>query len=114
MSTPLNQSEGIGDSKQQLFNFEKLQIKTQSSTSLHELKLSMGQALLKEVLKIEKWPQFSGQGGYDHIEFIRVISIIKEDFELVERLVKYIFTTLFTKSAHTWYIKLRQAHKHQR
>ncbi|MBW0541729.1 hypothetical protein O181_081444 [Austropuccinia psidii MF-1] len=46
----------------------------------------MGQALLKEVPKLKEWPHFSGEGEYDHIEFIR---------------------------AHRWYIKLRQAHGHQ-
>ncbi|MBW0509518.1 hypothetical protein O181_049233 [Austropuccinia psidii MF-1] len=46
----------------------------------------MGQALLKEVPKLKEWPQFSGEGEYYHMEFIR---------------------------AHRWYIKLRQAHGHQ-
>ncbi|MBW0485152.1 hypothetical protein O181_024867 [Austropuccinia psidii MF-1] len=47
------------------------------------------------------------------MEFIRGIDMIKEDFELPERLVKAIFNTLLTISAHRWYIKLRQAHGHQ-
>ncbi|MBW0562562.1 hypothetical protein O181_102277 [Austropuccinia psidii MF-1] len=67
----------------------------------------MGQALLKE------WPHFSGEGEDDHMEFIRGIDIIKQDFELPERLVTAIFKTLFTRSAHRWYFKLRQAHGHQ-
>ncbi|MBW0545217.1 hypothetical protein O181_084932 [Austropuccinia psidii MF-1] len=51
-----------------------------------------------------------GEGEYDHKEFIRGIDIIKEDFELPDRLVIARINTLFTKSAHRWYIKLRQAH----
>ncbi|MBW0567261.1 hypothetical protein O181_106976 [Austropuccinia psidii MF-1] len=47
------------------------------------------------------------------MEFIRGIDIIKEDFELPDRLVTARFNTLFTRSAHRWYIKLRQAHGHQ-
>ncbi|MBW0463418.1 hypothetical protein O181_003133 [Austropuccinia psidii MF-1] len=47
------------------------------------------------------------------MEFIRGIELIKEDFELPEMLVTAIFNTLFTKSAHRWYIKLRQAHENQ-
>ncbi|MBW0589410.1 hypothetical protein O181_129125 [Austropuccinia psidii MF-1] len=47
------------------------------------------------------------------MEFIRGIDMIKEDFELPDRLVTARFNTLFTKSAHRWYIKLRQAHGHQ-
>ncbi|MBW0512759.1 hypothetical protein O181_052474 [Austropuccinia psidii MF-1] len=47
------------------------------------------------------------------MEFIRGIYMIKEDFELPERLVTARFNTLFTQSAHRWYSKLRQAHGHQ-
>ncbi|MBW0514698.1 hypothetical protein O181_054413 [Austropuccinia psidii MF-1] len=73
----------------------------------------MGQALLKEVPKLKEWLHFSGEGEYDHMEFIRGIYIIKEDSELPDRLVTARFNTLFTRSAHGWYIKLRQAHGHQ-
>ncbi|MBW0498681.1 hypothetical protein O181_038396 [Austropuccinia psidii MF-1] len=47
------------------------------------------------------------------MEFIRGIDMIKEDFELPDRLVTEIFNTLFTRSTHRWYIKLSQAHGHQ-
>ncbi|MBW0464194.1 hypothetical protein O181_003909 [Austropuccinia psidii MF-1] len=73
----------------------------------------MGQALPKKVPKLKEWPHFSGEGEYDHMEFIRGINMIEEDFELPERLVTERFNTLFTRSAHRWYIKLRQAHCHQ-
>ncbi|MBW0517079.1 hypothetical protein O181_056794, partial [Austropuccinia psidii MF-1] len=73
----------------------------------------MGQALLKEVPKLKEWPHFSSEGEYDHMECIRGIDMIKKDFELPERLVTARFNTLFTKSAHRWYIKSRQAHGHQ-
>ncbi|MBW0498675.1 hypothetical protein O181_038390 [Austropuccinia psidii MF-1] len=39
--------------------------------------------------------------------------MIREDFELPDRLVTARFNTLFNRSAHRWYIKLRQAHGHQ-
>ncbi|MBW0465194.1 hypothetical protein O181_004909 [Austropuccinia psidii MF-1] len=73
----------------------------------------MGQALLKEVQKLKEWPHFSGEGEYYHMEFIRGIDMIKEDFELTERLLTARLNTLFTRSAHRWYIKLRQAHGHK-
>ncbi|MBW0531292.1 hypothetical protein O181_071007 [Austropuccinia psidii MF-1] len=41
------------------------------------------------------------------------IDMIKEDFELIYRLVTARFNTLFTRSTHRLYIKLRQAHGHQ-
>ncbi|MBW0585034.1 hypothetical protein O181_124749 [Austropuccinia psidii MF-1] len=47
------------------------------------------------------------------MEFIRGIDMIKEDFELPDKLVTARFNTLFTRSAHRWYIKIRQAHGHQ-
>ncbi|MBW0486290.1 hypothetical protein O181_026005 [Austropuccinia psidii MF-1] len=73
----------------------------------------MGQEILKEVPKLKEWPHFSAEGEYDHMEFIRGIQMIEEDFELPDRLVKAIFNTLFTRSAHRWYIKLRWAYGHQ-
>ncbi|MBW0512897.1 hypothetical protein O181_052612 [Austropuccinia psidii MF-1] len=47
------------------------------------------------------------------MEFIRGIGMIKEDFELPDILVTARFNTLFTRSAHRWYIKLRQSHGYQ-
>ncbi|MBW0542848.1 hypothetical protein O181_082563 [Austropuccinia psidii MF-1] len=73
----------------------------------------MCQAFLKEVPKLKECPHFSCKGEYDHMEFNRGIDIIKEDFELPDRLLAARFKTLFTRSAHKWYIKLRQAHGHQ-
>ncbi|MBW0483537.1 hypothetical protein O181_023252 [Austropuccinia psidii MF-1] len=67
----------------------------------------MGKELLKEVPKLEEWPHSSGQGEYDHVEFIRGIDMIKEDFELPGSFVTEIFNTLFTTSAHRWYINDR-------
>ncbi|MBW0524902.1 hypothetical protein O181_064617 [Austropuccinia psidii MF-1] len=42
------------------------------------------------------------------MEFFKGLDMIKEDLELPER-----FNTLFTISAHRWYVKLRQAHGHR-
>ncbi|MBW0510804.1 hypothetical protein O181_050519 [Austropuccinia psidii MF-1] len=108
MSTPLNQHEGTRGYNPQVFDIENSQMNNEFSTSLHNLEPSIGQALLTEVPKLKEWPHYSGEREYDHMEFIRVIKMIKEDFELPE-----IFDTLFVKSAHRWYIKLRQAHGHQ-
>ncbi|MBW0489910.1 hypothetical protein O181_029625 [Austropuccinia psidii MF-1] len=113
MSTPLNQNEGKRYPNPQVLEVENSQLKNEFSTSFHNLEPSMGQALLKEVPKLKEWPHFSGEGEYDHMEFIRGIDMIKEDFELPERLLTARFNTLFTRSAHRCYIKLRQAHGHQ-
>ncbi|MBW0569465.1 hypothetical protein O181_109180, partial [Austropuccinia psidii MF-1] len=113
MSTPLNQNEGTRIPNPQVLDPDNSQLKNELSTPFHNLEPSMGQAILKEVPKLKEWPHFSGEGEYDHMEFIRGIDMIKEDFELPDRLVTARFNTLFTKSAHRWYIKIRQAHGHQ-
>ncbi|MBW0572378.1 hypothetical protein O181_112093 [Austropuccinia psidii MF-1] len=113
MSTPLNQNEGARIPNPQVLDIENSQLKNEFSTSFHNLEPSMGQALLKEVPKLKEWPHFSGEGEYDHMEFIRGIYMIKGGFELPDKLVASRLNTLFTKSAHRWYIKLRQARGHQ-
>ncbi|MBW0520911.1 hypothetical protein O181_060626 [Austropuccinia psidii MF-1] len=87
MSTPLNQNEATRIPNPQVLDSYHSQLKIEFSTSFHNLEPSMVQALLKEVPKLKEWPHFSGEGEYDHMEFIR---------------------------AHTWYIKLGQTHGHQR
>ncbi|MBW0516796.1 hypothetical protein O181_056511 [Austropuccinia psidii MF-1] len=113
MSTPLNQNEGTRIPNPQVFEVENSQLKNESFTSFHNMEPSMGQELVKEVPELKEWPHFSGEGEYDHMEFIRGYHMIKEDFALPEILVTARFNTLFTRSAHIWYIKLRQAHGHQ-
>ncbi|MBW0591616.1 hypothetical protein O181_131331 [Austropuccinia psidii MF-1] len=113
MSTPLNKKEGTRIPNPKVLDPANSQLKNESSTFFHNLEPSMGQALLKEVPNLKEWPHFSGEGEYEHMEFIRGIDMIKEDFELPDRLVTAIFNTLFARSAHRWYIKLRQAHGHQ-
>ncbi|MBW0487387.1 hypothetical protein O181_027102 [Austropuccinia psidii MF-1] len=73
----------------------------------------MGQAILKEVPKLKEWCHFSGEGEYDHMEFIKGIDMNKEYFELPARFVTEIFKNLFTKLVHRWYRKLKQAHGYQ-
>ncbi|MBW0554447.1 hypothetical protein O181_094162 [Austropuccinia psidii MF-1] len=73
----------------------------------------MSPALLNKAPKLKEWLHFSGEGEYDHMEFIRGIDMIKGDFELPDRLVTARFNNSFTKSAHRWYIKFREAHGNQ-
>ncbi|MBW0461808.1 hypothetical protein O181_001523 [Austropuccinia psidii MF-1] len=113
ISTPLNQNEHTRKSNSKVFLVENSQIKNEFSTSFHNLEPLIFQELLKEVPKRKEWPHFSGEGEYDHMESIRGIDMIKDDFELADILVTERFNTLFMKSAHRWYIKLRQAHEHQ-
>ncbi|MBW0544124.1 hypothetical protein O181_083839 [Austropuccinia psidii MF-1] len=102
MSTPLNQNEGARIPNPQVSDIENSQLKNEFSTSFHSLEPSMGQALLKEVPKLKEWPHFSGEGEYDHMEFIRGIDMIKEDSELPDRPIKPRFNAWFTKSWTGW------------
>ncbi|MBW0511230.1 hypothetical protein O181_050945 [Austropuccinia psidii MF-1] len=113
MSIPLNQHEGTRIPNLQVLYVEDSYFKNEFSTSFQTLEPSMGQALSKEVPNLKEWPHFSGEGEYDHMEFRRGINMIREDFELPHILVTARFNTLFTRSAHGWYIKLRQAQGHQ-
>ncbi|MBW0549826.1 hypothetical protein O181_089541 [Austropuccinia psidii MF-1] len=80
MSTPLYQNEGPRIPNPQVFYPDNLQLKNELFTSFHNLEPSMGQELLNEVPKLKEWPHFSGEGEYDHMEFIRGIYMIREDF----------------------------------
>ncbi|MBW0531038.1 hypothetical protein O181_070753 [Austropuccinia psidii MF-1] len=113
MSTLLNQNEGTRIPNPKVLDSDDSQLKNELPTCFHNLEPSMGQALLKEAPKLKEWPHFSGEGEYDHMEFIRGIEMIKEDFELPDRFVTARFNTLFTRLSHRLYIKLRQAHGHQ-
>ncbi|MBW0571847.1 hypothetical protein O181_111562 [Austropuccinia psidii MF-1] len=97
ISTPLNHDEGTIIPNPQVLEVKNPQSKNEFLTSFHNLEPSMGQALLKEVPKLKEWPHFGGEGEHVHMEFIRGIDMIKEDFELPDRLVTEIFSTLFTR-----------------
>ncbi|MBW0530438.1 hypothetical protein O181_070153 [Austropuccinia psidii MF-1] len=112
MSTPLNQNKGTEILNPQVLDAENSQLRNEFSTFCN-LEPSMDQEILKEVPKLKEWPHFSGEGEYDHMEFIRGIEMIKEDIKLPDRLIKARFNTMFTRSAHRWYVKLRQAHGHK-
>ncbi|MBW0566866.1 hypothetical protein O181_106581 [Austropuccinia psidii MF-1] len=87
ISTALNQNEGTRIPNQQVLDPDNSHLKNELSTSFHNMEPSMGQALLKEVPKFKEWPHISGEGEYDHMELIKGIDMIKEDFELPDRLV---------------------------
>ncbi|MBW0530354.1 hypothetical protein O181_070069 [Austropuccinia psidii MF-1] len=80
ISTPLNQNEGTIIPNPQVLDPDNSQLKNELSISFHNLEPSMGQTPLKEVPKLKEWPHFGGEGEYDHMEFIRGIDMIKEDF----------------------------------
>ncbi|MBW0512712.1 hypothetical protein O181_052427 [Austropuccinia psidii MF-1] len=64
----------------------------------------------KEIPRLEEWPTFSGQGEYNHMEFMKTIDMFKEDFNTPDEYISARIHSFFTKSAKKWYYKRRQDH----
>ncbi|MBW0545008.1 hypothetical protein O181_084723 [Austropuccinia psidii MF-1] len=64
----------------------------------------------KEIPRLEEWPTFSGEGEYNHMEFMKTIDMFKEDFNIPDEYISARLHSLFTKSAKKWYYKIRQDH----
>ncbi|MBW0517317.1 hypothetical protein O181_057032 [Austropuccinia psidii MF-1] len=64
----------------------------------------------KDVFKLEKLPTFSGEGEYSHIEFIRTIDMLQEDFHIPDEIIVGKLHSLFTRTAKKWYYKMRMDH----
>ncbi|MBW0562965.1 hypothetical protein O181_102680 [Austropuccinia psidii MF-1] len=97
MSTPPNQNDGTTVPNPQVLVVKNAKFKNKLSTSFHNLEPSMGKEILKGVPKLKEWPHFSGEGECDHMELIRGIDIIKEDFDSTDRLLTARFNNLFSK-----------------
>ncbi|MBW0511030.1 hypothetical protein O181_050745 [Austropuccinia psidii MF-1] len=87
------------------------------STPLNEEKRSVKGSLIpflgenpicaKDIPKLEQWPTFSGEGEYNHIEFIRTIDMLQEDFHIPDEIIVGKLSSLFTRTAKKWYHKMR-------
>ncbi|MBW0571180.1 hypothetical protein O181_110895 [Austropuccinia psidii MF-1] len=64
----------------------------------------------KVIPKSEEWPTFSGEGEYNHIEFIRRIDMFQQDFNIPDEIIVGKFHSLFTRTAKKWYCKMKQDH----
>ncbi|MBW0584799.1 hypothetical protein O181_124514 [Austropuccinia psidii MF-1] len=64
----------------------------------------------KDIPKLEEWPKFSGEGEYNHIEFIRTIDMLQEDFHIPDEIIVGKLHSLFTRTAKKWYYKMRMDH----
>ncbi|MBW0571722.1 hypothetical protein O181_111437 [Austropuccinia psidii MF-1] len=60
----------------------------------------------EDIPKLEDWPTFSGEGEYNHIEFIRTIDMLKEDFHIPDEIIVGNLHSLFTRTAKKWYYKI--------
>ncbi|MBW0514515.1 hypothetical protein O181_054230 [Austropuccinia psidii MF-1] len=64
----------------------------------------------KDIPKLKEWPTFSGEGEYKHIELIRTIDMLQEDFHIPDEIIVGKLYFMFTRTAKKWYYKMRQDH----
>ncbi|MBW0550468.1 hypothetical protein O181_090183 [Austropuccinia psidii MF-1] len=64
----------------------------------------------KNIPKLEEWPTFSVEGEYNHLEFIRTIDMLQEDFHIPDEIIVGKLHSLFTRTAEKLYYKMRQNH----
>ncbi|MBW0531799.1 hypothetical protein O181_071514 [Austropuccinia psidii MF-1] len=83
------------------FTEEKLSVKESLTPFLGENGISV-----KDIRKLEEWPTFSGEGEYNHIEFIRTIDMLQEDFHIPDEIIVGKLQSLFTRTAKKWYYKM--------
>ncbi|MBW0506048.1 hypothetical protein O181_045763 [Austropuccinia psidii MF-1] len=62
----------------------------------------------KDIPKLEEWETFSGEGEYNHIEFIRKIDLLQEDLHILDEIIVGKLNSLFTITSKKWYYKMRQ------
>ncbi|MBW0499822.1 hypothetical protein O181_039537 [Austropuccinia psidii MF-1] len=67
----------------------------------------------KDIPKVEEWQMFSGEGEYNHIEFIRKIDIWQKDAHKPDEIIVGKLHSLFTRTAKKCYNKMRQDHGKQ-
>ncbi|MBW0585124.1 hypothetical protein O181_124839, partial [Austropuccinia psidii MF-1] len=87
------------------FTEEKPSVKGSFTSFLGENVISA-----KNIPKLEEWPTFSGEGDYNHIEFIRTIDMLQEDFVISDEIMVGKLHCLFTRTAKKWYYKMRMNH----
>ncbi|MBW0557791.1 hypothetical protein O181_097506 [Austropuccinia psidii MF-1] len=57
----------------------------------------------KDIAKLEEWQKFSGEGEYNHIELIRTIDMLQEDFHIPDEIIVGKLHPLLTRTAKKWY-----------
>ncbi|MBW0512498.1 hypothetical protein O181_052213 [Austropuccinia psidii MF-1] len=64
----------------------------------------------KDIIRLEEWPSYSGEGEYNHMEFMKTTDFFKEDFNIPDEYISAKLHSLFTKSKKKWYYKMRKNH----
>ncbi|MBW0587837.1 hypothetical protein O181_127552 [Austropuccinia psidii MF-1] len=64
----------------------------------------------KDIPTLEEWPTFSGEGEYNHIEFIRTVDMFQEDLHIPDEIIVGKLHSFFTRPAKKWYYKMMLDH----
>ena len=78
-----------------------------SSPSIIDVDKEVRKQMLASIPKTSDWPTFSGEGEYDHKEFIEWIDTLKSDIDLHDRIIVSRLNLLFKNSANEWYKGLK-------
>ncbi|MBW0503927.1 hypothetical protein O181_043642 [Austropuccinia psidii MF-1] len=57
----------------------------------------------EDIARLEEWPTLCGEGEFNHMEFMKTIHMLKEDFSIRDEYISSILHCLFTKSEKKWY-----------
>ncbi|MBW0582192.1 hypothetical protein O181_121907, partial [Austropuccinia psidii MF-1] len=87
------------------FTEKKLSVKGSFTPLLGENVVSV-----KDIPKSEEWPTISGEQEDNHIELIRTIDILQEDFHIPDEIIMGRLHSVFTRTAKKWYYKMRMDH----
>ncbi|MBW0565409.1 hypothetical protein O181_105124 [Austropuccinia psidii MF-1] len=69
--------------------------------------------LMKEAPQLKEWPTFTGEGDYDHVQFIKTINMLKEDYAIPDQLITARLHSLFETSARSWYYGIRKTNENE-
>ncbi|MBW0479941.1 hypothetical protein O181_019656 [Austropuccinia psidii MF-1] len=65
------------------------------------------QVLMKEAPQLKEWPEFTGEGEYDHMSFFKNIDMLQEDYAIPDEFITTRLHSLFEKSARRLYYGIR-------
>ena len=68
----------------------------------------MDKLFMKDLPPTSSWMTFSGEGEYDHMEFIDWVDRLKTDFHMKDALVTSKLNIVLTGLARIWFIELRR------
>jgi hypothetical protein len=81
---------------------------SQSAAPEMHMQNDTNRIIMQSLTKLESWPTFSGEGEYNHVEFIKAIDAIKEDSMCYDRFIVARLKNLFKRPAKQWFLSTRE------